>query len=77
MRRKKDNTEVTRVMTTAAVFMEAYNKSIPFGFPQVSIKALKEFQTVHPALFRHGNEWSVDRHRKRLMDWLLTHQDAI
>lgn len=77
MRRKKDNSEFTRIMTSAAVFMESYNKSIPIGFPEVSTKALKEFQVVHPALFKHGNEWSVDRHRKRLMDWLLTHHDSI
>ena len=77
MRRRKDNSEITRIMTSAAVFLESYNNSIPSGFSKVSIKAMKEFQSVHPALFKHGNDWSIDRHRKRLMDWILTHQDAI
>ena len=77
MRRKNDTYELNKVTTSAAVFMESYNKSVPFGFPNVSLKALKEFQSVHPALFKHGNEWSIDRHRKRLMDWLLSHHDFI
>ena len=77
MRRKNEASELNKVVTSAAVFMESYNKSIPLGFPNVSIKAMKEFQSVHPMLFKHGSEWSIDRHRKRLMDWLLSHHDAI
>lgn len=77
MRRKNDMSELNKVVTSAAVFMESYNKSVPFGFPRVSNKALKEFQSVHPMLFKHGDEWSIDRHRKRLMDWLISHHDYI
>ena len=77
MRRKNDTYELNKIATSAVVFMESYNKSVPSGFPRVSAKALKEFQSVHPMLFKHGDEWSIDRHRKRLMDWLTSHQDAI
>ena len=78
MRRKNEASELNKVVTSAAIFMESYNKSVPAGFPSVSMKALKEFQSIHPALFkRGGNEWSIDRHRKRLMDWLLSHHDSI
>ena len=77
MRRKNEASELNKVVTSAAVFMESYNKSVPFGFPTVSMKALKEFQSLHPTLFKHGNEWSIDRHRKRLMDWLISHRDFV
>ena len=77
MRRKNDAHELNKVMTSAVIFMESYNKSVPSGFPRVSAKALKKFQSVHPTLFKHGDDWSIDRHRKRLMDWLISHQDAI
>ena len=77
MRRKNDTYELNKVTTSAIVFMESYNRSVPMGFPNVSLKALKEFQSVHPALFKHGDKWSIDRHRKRLMDWLLSHHDSI
>ena len=77
MRRKNDTYELNKVTTSAVVFMESYNKSVPFGFPSVSMKALKEFQSVHPTLFKHGDTWSIDRHRKRLMDWLISHHDSV
>ena len=50
--------------------METYNKSIPDGFPVVSVSILKKFQALHPILFKNGDEWSIDKHRKKLMDWL-------
>jgi len=55
--------------------MEAYNKCIPAGFPRASVKALKQFQAVHSILFKNGDEWSIDKHRKKLMDWLPSHND--
>ena len=62
--------EINQVSTTLPVFMETYNKSIPDGFPVVSVSILKKFQALHPILFKNGDEWSIDKHRKKLMDWL-------
>ena len=62
--------EINQVGTTMSVFMETYNKSIPASFPAVSVPVLKKFQTLHPTLFKNGDEWSIDKHRKKLMDWL-------
>ncbi|KKU53077.1 MAG: hypothetical protein A3F26_02265 [Candidatus Ryanbacteria bacterium RIFCSPHIGHO2_12_FULL_47_12b] len=67
--------EQNQINTNLVGFLENYNQNIPGGFPRASVKSLKEFQVAHPLLFKHGDEWSVDRHRKRLMDWLSSHRD--
>ncbi|MBI4085594.1 MAG: hypothetical protein HY432_03785 [Candidatus Liptonbacteria bacterium] len=65
--------ELNQVKTSLLIFMESYNKSIPESFPHTTIKILKKFQALHPMLFRGRDEWSIDRHRKRVMDWLPSH----
>ena len=67
---KDKNLELNQIKTPLLAFMESYNKSIPVSFPHVSVKILKNFQALHPILFKHSTEWSIDKHRKRLMDWL-------
>ena len=77
MKSAKDNElKLNQNGTTMLVFMESYNNSIPITFPRATAKALKQFQTLHPTLFKR-DEWSIDRHRKHLMDWLLTHSETI
>ena len=68
--KKNRDLEINQVSTTMAVFMETYNKSIPDSFPTVSVQILKKFQALHPILFKNNDEWSIDKHRKKLMDWL-------
>lgn len=75
-RHKNLELEVNQTATTLAVFLESYNQNIPASFPRASIKSLKQFQISHPLLFKRGDEWSLDRHRKRLMDWLSSHRDS-
>ncbi len=52
--------------------MALYNKNIPENLPRVTIKMLREFQAQNPSLFKHGNAWSIERHRKKVMDWLYS-----
>ncbi len=73
--KNNDEFKLNQVGTPLATFLESYNKSIPASFPPASVKMLKQFQIHHPLLFKHGDEWSIDRHRKRLMDWLPAHAD--
>lgn len=68
--------ELNQTGTTLPIFMAFYNQNLPTGFPRASVKTLQEFQVTHPLLFKKGDEWSIDRHRKRLMDWLASHRDA-
>ena len=76
MRTRNIELELNQTMTSLAVFMEAYNKHIPVGFPQASVKTLKKFQVTHPILFKNGDEWSVIKHRKKLMDWLPSYCES-
>jgi hypothetical protein len=76
MRQRNRELELNQAITSLADFLESYNQSIPAGFPRASVKVLKQFQEAYPILFKRGDEWSIDRHRKRLLDWLLSHPDA-
>lgn len=53
-----------------AQFLVSYNEGLPSEFPRATQSLLKEFNTSHPDLFKTGNVWSLDQHRKRVMDWL-------
>ena len=77
MKRKSFESELNRTETPLLEFMEAYNKSIPSGFPRASVAALQQFQTSHVILFKKGAGWSVDKHRKRVMDWLSSYHAVV
>lgn len=51
-------------------FMTLYNEDLPAAFPRASAALLEEFKGAHPAFFKPGGAWSLDLHRKRVMDWL-------
>lgn len=51
-------------------FLTLYNASLPAGFPSASVALLEEFRTGHKNLFPAGSRWTLDRHRKEVMDWL-------
>ena len=72
MKSKSDEYEQNQANTSLAVFIENYNKSVPEGFPRATAKSLKQFQITHSALFKNPNDWSIEKHRKRLMDWLFS-----
>jgi len=74
MKSKSNELEQNQAITSLIVFIENYNKSVPQDFPHATSKALKQFQITHPALFKNVDDWSIDKHRKRLMDWLFSQQ---
>jgi hypothetical protein len=48
-----------------------YNQGLPTGYPPVTNSLLKTFSTTNPQFFKHDtDEWSLDQHRKKVMDWL-------
>jgi len=57
-------------MTEMPSFMESYNKMLPVGFPRASIELLKQFKNLHPSFFKNGSDWSLVKHRKKVVDWL-------
>ena len=50
-------------------FKKRYNEDLPSDFPTASITFLKQFKKTYPALFKDESLWSLDRHRKKFMDW--------
>ncbi|MEK7643085.1 MAG: hypothetical protein AAB372_01390 [Patescibacteria group bacterium] len=77
MKSKNKEYELSQVKTSFIAFLESYNKSIPTSFPQASERVLQEFKKAHPSLFKSGNDeqWSIEVHRKRLMDWLSSNRE--
>jgi len=67
--------DANSIPTSSAIFIQYYNENIPGIFPHVTTKTLEKFQLAHPALFKGGSEWIIDKHRKKLMDWLVSNQD--
>lgn len=51
-------------------FLKSYNQNLPANFPLASVSLLNKFKDSHANLFTHGDLWSLDRHRKRIIDWL-------
>ncbi|MBI4065896.1 hypothetical protein HY412_01755 [Candidatus Kaiserbacteria bacterium] len=53
-------------------FMKSYNEDLPSQFPRASLALLKEFRKAHTTLFKDSGSWSLDQHRKKVMDWLTS-----
>lgn len=62
---------------TQEVFMKHYNQNVPSAFPRASAKALLKFKETFPKLFDAKNEWTVDKHRKKFMDWLISYRETV
>ena len=55
---------------TNVEFLESYNKNMPEGYPHVSLAILEKFKEMHLSLFKANGAWSLDQHRKRMIEWL-------
>lgn len=73
MKRPDVQRQLNEAFTSLASFAETYNRTLPQGFPPASNKALEKFQALYPLLFKNASGWSIDKHRKRFMDWHATH----
>jgi hypothetical protein len=55
---------------TTEEFLALYNANLPDSFPQASRALLEEFRNSHLSFFKSANVWTLEQHRKRVMDWL-------
>jgi hypothetical protein len=55
---------------TDAEFLASFNKNMPAGYPHVSLAILKRFKDAHLSMFKPDGLWSLDHHRKRMIEWL-------
>lgn len=51
-------------------FLKSYNANMPPAFPSATVALLERFREAHQMLFKHGDLWSLDLHRKKVFDWL-------
>jgi hypothetical protein len=51
-------------------FLKLYNENLPASFPHASVALLEEFRQDHKSLFKTNGPWSLELHRKKVMDWL-------
>ena len=68
--------DMNEMHTSLALFLDAYNGNLPSGFPSATKELLVKFRDSHPMLFDGPDSWSIDKHRKKVMDWLSSHNDA-
>ncbi|MDO8565510.1 MAG: hypothetical protein Q7R67_02745 [bacterium] len=55
---------------TISEFLKSYNENMPMEHPQVSLAQLHKFKEAHQSMFKTDGIWSLDQHRKRLIEWL-------
>lgn len=76
MKSYKEEAAACQEQVSLSDFLQSYNKTIPASFPKVTALLLKKFREGHVKLFKHGELWSLDQHRKKIMDWLPLNKDA-
>jgi hypothetical protein len=76
MKKYGEELKISEMRTSLADFLKSYNKNIPQGFPKASAALLKEYKNTHPLFFKHDDLWSLDEHRKKIIDWLPPHSNA-
>lgn len=70
MKKSADKVALGEAVLTSDEFVESFNKNMPKGYPLVSSEILQKFKECHANLFKTGGGWSLDQHRKRMIDWL-------
>jgi hypothetical protein len=73
--KKEKEQDVNLIESSTKVFVDYYNENIPDSFPRASLKTLNEFQVLHPSLFKDNKDWTIKKHRKKVMDWLFSHHE--
>jgi hypothetical protein len=51
-------------------FMKLYNENLPVSFPRATLPLLTEYKLSHAEFFKTTDTWSLNIHRKKIMDWL-------
>lgn len=62
--------ERSEQLRTLADFLTLYNENLPVSFPRATSALLREFKDTHVEFFKATDQWSLNLHRKRVMDWL-------
>jgi hypothetical protein len=77
MKKYSEELSVSEARVPLADFLKSYNKGLPKGFPRSSTALLKKYKVLHPLFFKHGDLWSLDEHRKKVLDWIPQELEAV
>ena len=70
MKRYGEEIKINQAQITLPDFLKSFNDNMPASFPKATVPLLKKFKEANPPLFTHGDTWSLELHRKKVMDWL-------
>lgn len=56
-----------------ARFVAIYNEGLPREYPRASSALLELYRRTYPSQFRPDDLWSLDKHRKKVMNWIPVH----
>ena len=76
MRKYGEELEISQRQMPLPEFVKSYNQNMPVGFPRASLALLRKFKDAHAMLFKNSDLWSLDQHRKKIMDWLPANIDV-
>lgn len=76
MRDSREELKASQKRVTISDFLQSYNDNMPKSLPRASVTLLEKFKEEHPTLFKSDNLWSLDLHRKKLIDWLPRNSTA-
>ncbi len=76
MKKHLKELEESQIQISLLDFLKSYNQNMPPNFPRVSTALLQKFKDTHSILFKHGDLWSIDQHRKKIIDWLPLNSDV-
>jgi len=69
--------KLNEIPLSLSEFLKSFNQNMPLNFPRASEGRLIKFKKEHESLFQKDNTWSLDMHRKKVMDWLPRNSDII
>lgn len=70
MAKRTPEIKIYEMQISLADFLKSYNQNMPPSFPRASTALLNQFREEHASLFKHGDMWSLDLHRKKVIEWL-------
>jgi hypothetical protein len=70
MKKYGEEEKINQAQITLQEFMKSFNQNMPLSFPKATVALLQKFKAAHASLFAHGDTWSLDFHRKKVIDWL-------
>ncbi len=76
MKKKEKEPKLHENSISLSEFKDSFNQNMPETFPKVTEEQLLRFKKEHIAFFKHGDLWSLDLHRKKIIDWLPRNTEA-